>query len=137
MAATARRASPVQVAVFAKAPVPGEVKTRLVPLLGPADAAELHATLVRRALATAREARVGPVSLWCTPETGHPFFAACAAAFDVSLQQQRGGHLGERMARAFERLLDRGRRLWWDRIARRFAPKTCAPPPVRWQRTTR
>ncbi len=108
MAAAARRASPVQVAVFAKAPVPGEVKTRLVPLLGPEDAAELHATLVRRALATAREARVGPVSLWCTPETGHPFFAACAAAFDVSLLQQRGGHLGERMARAFERLLDSG-----------------------------
>jgi len=108
MSAAAQRTSPVQVAVFAKAPIPGEVKSRLVPLLGQADAAELHATLVRRALATAREARIGPVSLWCTPETGHPFFAACAAAFDVSLQEQRGGHLGERMARAFERLLDSG-----------------------------
>ena len=60
MAATARRVSPVQVAVFAKAPVPGEVKTRLVPLLGAEDAAELHATLVRRSLATARDADVGP-----------------------------------------------------------------------------
>lgn len=108
MATTARRISPVQVAVFAKAPIPGEVKTRLLPLLGPADAAELHATLVRRALETAREAHLGPVSLWCTPETGHPFFAACASAFEVSLLEQRGGHLGERMARAFDRLLETG-----------------------------
>lgn len=99
---------PVQVAVFAKAPVPGEVKTRLVPLLGPADAAELHATLVRRTIATARNAGVGPVSLWCMPDTGHPFFAACAAASGVSLHAQRGGHLGERMARAFEHLLAGG-----------------------------
>ena len=34
MAADGRRNSAVQVAVFAKAPVPGEVKTRLIPLLG-------------------------------------------------------------------------------------------------------
>jgi hypothetical protein len=98
----------VQVAVFAKAPVAGEVKTRLVPLLGPADAAELHAELVRHALATAVNAGVGPVSLWCMPDMAHPFFAACAAEYGVSLRDQRGGHLGERMARAFERLLPAG-----------------------------
>ena len=106
--ATAARPSAVQVAVFAKAPVAGEVKTRLVPLLGEAAAAELHATLVRRALATAREAGVGPISLWCAPDAGHPFFAACAAEFGATLQEQRGGHLGERMARAFDRLLAAG-----------------------------
>jgi rSAM/selenodomain-associated transferase 1 len=100
--------SAVQVAVFAKAPVPGEVKTRLAPLLGARDAAELHATLVRCALATARSAAVGPVSLWCVPDTGHPFFAACASEFGVALNEQRGGHLGERMARAFDRLLATG-----------------------------
>ena len=108
MAADGRRNSAVQVAVFAKAPVPGEVKTRLIPLLGAQDAAELHATLVRRALAVAREAAIGPLSLWCMPETGHPFFAACAEEFGATLQEQRGGHLGERMARAFERLLAAG-----------------------------
>jgi rSAM/selenodomain-associated transferase 1 len=108
MKTAARTPSDVQVAVFAKAPVAGEVKTRLAPLLGAADAAELHATLVRRALATAGNAGLGPVSLWCMPETGHPFFAACAAQFGVELQPQRGGHLGERMARAFDRLLATG-----------------------------
>lgn len=105
MATSARRASDVQVAVFAKAPVPGEVKTRLVPLLGAQDAAELHATLVRLAIGTAVQAGIGPVSLWCTPETGHPFFSACSAQFGVALYEQRGGHLGERMARAMHALL--------------------------------
>lgn len=98
----------VSVAVFAKAPVPGEVKTRLVPLLGEESAAELHSVLVRRALATARAAALGPVTLWCTPETGHPFFQSCSEAYGVALQAQKGGHLGERMARALEAMLARG-----------------------------
>jgi hypothetical protein len=103
-----RRDDAVQVAVFARAPVPGEVKTRLAPLLGPREAAELHATLVRQALRTARTAGVGPVSLWCTPDPAHPFFAACAAEHGVALHAQRGGDLGERMARAFDELLASG-----------------------------
>jgi rSAM/selenodomain-associated transferase 1 len=108
MARGARPLSAAQVAVFAKAPVPGEVKTRLVPLLGPEAAAELHATLVHRTLATARDSGLGAVSLWCMPDTGHPFFAACVAEFSVALQPQRGGHLGERMAHALEQLLATG-----------------------------
>lgn len=95
-------------AVFAKAPVPGEVKTRLVPLLGAQAAAELHADLVRAALGTASRAGLGPVLLWCAPDPGHPFFADCAASFGVELREQRGGHLGERMARAFEAMLPGG-----------------------------
>ena len=98
----------VSIAVFAKAPVPGEVKTRLVPLLGAESAAELHSVLVRRALATARAAALGPVTLWCMPETGHPFFQSCAEAYGVRLQAQAGGHLGERMARALEAMLAHG-----------------------------
>jgi rSAM/selenodomain-associated transferase 1 len=108
METVGRRGSAAQVAVFAKAPVPGEVKTRLIPLLGAADAAELHATLVRRTLATARNAGVGPVSLWCMPDAGHPFFAASAAQYGATLHAQRGGHLGERMARALGQLLADG-----------------------------
>jgi rSAM/selenodomain-associated transferase 1 len=107
MTPAARPAEPPAVAVFAKAPVPGEVKTRLAPLLGEEAAAELHAILVRRALATACNSGLGPVSLWCAPDPGHPFFAACAGEFGVTLHGQRGSDLGERMARAFEALLAR------------------------------
>ena len=43
----------MQIAVFARAPVAGSVKTRLIPRLGAAGAARLHEQLVQRALATA------------------------------------------------------------------------------------
>ncbi len=91
------------IAVFAKAPVPGEVKTRLAGVLGADAAASLHAGLVRHALATAVHARLGPVSLWCMPDVGHSFFERCAAEFGVRLETQEGADLGERMGRAFER----------------------------------
>lgn len=91
------------VAVFAKAPVPGAVKTRLAGVLGPDAAASLHAGLVRHALSTARHARIGPVTLWCQPDASHSFFERCAAEFAVRLEAQQGADLGERMRVAFER----------------------------------
>lgn len=90
------------IAVFARAPMPGEVKTRLIPSLGAEGAAALHARLVRRTLATARAARLGPVTLWCAPDTHHPFFADCVASFGVGLKPQAPGDLGARMLAAFE-----------------------------------
>jgi rSAM/selenodomain-associated transferase 1 len=98
-------------AVFAKAPVAGEVKTRLVPLLGPDGAARLHAALVRRALATAIQAGIGPVELWCAPDDSHPFFARCAAEFGAVLRTQEGDELGARMAHAFDAAFARKRSL--------------------------
>src|SRR5690606_33118868 len=74
-----------RVVIFAKAPEPGAVKTRLVPAIGEEAAAALHARLVKRALSTARRAGVGPVELACDPSTDHPFFRFCAARYGVSL----------------------------------------------------
>ncbi|MBI2311742.1 MAG: TIGR04282 family arsenosugar biosynthesis glycosyltransferase [Betaproteobacteria bacterium] len=91
--------------VFAKAPEPGKVKTRLVPLLGADGAAALHRDLVRHALATANSAGLGPVELWCAPDERHPFFAACAQEFGIALKPQGEGDLGARMLRAFEATL--------------------------------
>ena len=71
----------VRVAVFAKAPVPGKVKTRLVPSLGAERAAHLHESLAWHALDTATRSCVGTVELWCAPDSRHPFFARCAAQF--------------------------------------------------------
>ena len=98
--------------VFAKAPVPGTVKTRLAPALDSAAAADLHRELVMRTLsvtAGVTEAR-GDVELCCAPDSAHPFFAACAARFGVTLTEQGGGDLGARMARALARGIDRAGR---------------------------
>lgn len=86
------------IAVYARAPVPGEAKTRLIPVLGAGGAAVLHARLVRRMLGEAITAGIGPVELWCAPDDTHPFFAHCATRFDVALRTQAPGDLGARMA---------------------------------------
>lgn len=92
---------PVPVLVFAKAPDPGAVKTRLVPALGEGGAAVLAARFARRTLDTATRAAVGPVVLLCAPDPAHPFFEVCRRRHGVTLEPQGEGDLGERMHRAF------------------------------------
>jgi hypothetical protein len=93
------------VLVFAKAPQPGRVKTRLAPLLGERGAARLHARLAARAVRTALAARLGPVELHCAPHARHPFFASLARRQPLRLRAQGPGDLGARMHRAFTRCL--------------------------------
>lgn len=92
---------PVKIAVFARAPVPGACKTRLIPRLGPDGAARLQEKLTTRALQTAVAAGLGPVELWCAPDASHPFFVDCAKRFAVGLCVQPAGDLGARMAHVF------------------------------------
>lgn len=83
--------------VFAKAPVAGEVKTRLIPRLGATGAARLHEDLVRRTLQTVKKAKLGDIVLCCAPDCSYSFFKQCADEFDAVLQPQSSGNLGERM----------------------------------------
>lgn len=91
-----------RIAVFAKAPQAGAVKTRLVPKLGAEGAARLHAALVTHSLSTAVSAQPASLQLWCSPDAAHPFFAECSARFGCELRVQQGADLGARMAHAFE-----------------------------------
>ena len=95
----------VAVIVFAKAPVPGLAKTRLAPALGADGAARLAARMLEHAAAQAVEARVGPVEICASPEPAHPLFAQLAARHRLTLASQGEGDLGERMFRAFARVL--------------------------------
>jgi rSAM/selenodomain-associated transferase 1 len=95
------------VQIFARAPVAGSVKTRLIPLLGEHGAAALHRSLVEHALAVARESGLGRIELWCTPGTDDPFFSACRERFGVTLHRQCEGDLGARMLDALEDGLER------------------------------
>src|SRR3954470_21249023 len=91
----------LEVAILARAPVPGFAKTRLIPALGLEGAAHLQRRLLERAVRTALEARVGPVTLWCAPDVEHEPFATIAARFDLALASQPSGDLGERMLAGF------------------------------------
>ncbi len=89
-----------KILLFAKAPTPGEVKTRLIPDIGEHAATELHKELVLNALNILTEAALSPVELWCAPDTQHPFFIECQQRFSVSLHCQQGADLGARMHHA-------------------------------------
>ena len=90
----------VPVLVFTRTPVAGSVKTRLVPALGAQAAARLHAAMLRRTVATAVEADIGRVELWCSPSIEHPWLAEIAHGHGVALEQQSGDDLGMRMHHA-------------------------------------
>lgn len=84
--------------IFAKAPAPGRVKTRLA--LPPEAAAALHAAFVRDVVA--RHAWPGRrVTVWRTGDPAHPLWQELVDAHGVRLAEQPDGDLGERMATAF------------------------------------
>jgi len=87
--------------VFCKAPIAGQVKTRLTTELTTEKARQVHIELTQRTLQLSTQSDLCPVQLWCTPSIDHPFFAASAQTYQVMLQQQQGGDLGERMNNAF------------------------------------
>lgn len=92
-------------AVFCRAPVPGHAKTRLIPELGAGGAAALHAQLAERAVRIAVAAGIGPVTVWCTPDTHHIFFQNLARKLPVKLAVQKGESLGHRMLQATQTAL--------------------------------
>lgn len=89
------------IVIFARAPVPGQTKTRLIPHLGAERAAVLHEAMTCHLIERALAARAGPVQLWGTPDCAHPFFTACAARYDIALHSQPKGDLGARMHQVF------------------------------------
>jgi len=95
------------VIVFARAPSPGAVKTRLIPVLGAEGAAALHARLAEQALETACAASLARVELHGTPDIDDPFLRSCARQFAAVLVAQTGADLGARMRAAFESVLAR------------------------------
>ena len=97
-----------RIQVFARAPVAGRTKRRLIPALGEAGAADLHATLLRRTVAAVGGVAGTDRELWCHPDAGHPLFAACAAEQGLALRVQSGADLGARMAGALETALTEG-----------------------------
>ncbi|MDR4493339.1 MAG: TIGR04282 family arsenosugar biosynthesis glycosyltransferase [Nitrospirales bacterium] len=89
------------VVVFAKAPIVGQVKTRLCPPLTPDEAASLHGSLVMDMLERSQAVKGCDLVLAGSPDKTHPFFKAMEARFKVKLWEQVGEDLGARMARTF------------------------------------
>jgi len=93
-------ANPVAIAILAKAPVAGLVKTRLIPSIGAHAAAVLQERLTERTVATGRAANIGPMTLWCAPDPSHLTFRELVARHPITLKRQPAGDLGARMLAA-------------------------------------
>ena len=91
--------------LLTKAPDPGQVKTRLIPLLGEKAATDLYAQLVHDRLKMCTTAALAPVDLWCSPSAEHPFFQQCQRRYPITLHTQSAGDLGQRMSQAVQKTL--------------------------------
>ena len=98
--AARREDAAAAVVIFAKAPLPGLAKTRLIPVLGAQGAARAQRRFTQNTLRLAAAADTGPVTLWCAPDADQLFFRALHRAGGVALQSQCDGDLGARMQHA-------------------------------------
>jgi len=99
---------PAAVAIMAKAPRAGEVKTRLCPPLSLVDAAELYRRLLLDKIEQVRSLKTASLAIAYTPDEARAFFEEVAPGF--VLVPQRGADLGDRLANSLGELLDTGHR---------------------------
>ena len=86
--------------LFARKPIPGEVKTRLQPNYGPEQAAAIASFMIRATVELAVSAWPGEIVLYAWPDTDHLLFHGLARDFQIRLAPQSGGDLGTRMLNA-------------------------------------
>lgn len=89
---------PSKLIVFTKAPVLGEVKTRLQPEYTPEQSLKLHTKLVLNTLDMVSNINDIDAELCCTPNRNNLFFLECENKYKLTLNDQLGDELGERMA---------------------------------------
>ncbi len=102
--------TPTRIMIFAKAPVPGNVKTRLIPALGEVGAARLAQQMLADTVVHAHAAGLALPELCATPNPDHPSWIGHLPA-GVRLSDQGAGDLGERLAAAAKRVIEGGERI--------------------------
>jgi rSAM/selenodomain-associated transferase 1 len=96
-----------RILIFAKAPVPGQVKTRLAPLLGFEGAAALARQMLEQTCIEAQAVPGAAVELCTSPAPSDPSWSALLDG-NVATSAQGHGDLGERLERAAARVIAEG-----------------------------
>ncbi|WP_198266177.1 TIGR04282 family arsenosugar biosynthesis glycosyltransferase [sulfur-oxidizing endosymbiont of Gigantopelta aegis] len=86
--------------IFAREPVLGQVKTRLIPALGADRATELYKRLLDYTINNVISASLSPMRLCITPESEQQYFMQMKHAQHFELTVQEGTDLGLRMFNA-------------------------------------
>jgi rSAM/selenodomain-associated transferase 1 len=100
-----------RILVFAKAPVAGRVKTRLIPALGSEGAASLARDMLAATLAEAERVTWAETELCADPDPADEAWHGLLPDGGYALSGQGGGDLGERLARGAERVIAGARRV--------------------------
>ncbi len=86
--------------IFAREPVIGQVKTRLIPALGKEGATELYRRLLDHTIEKVISSDLSPVNLSITPESHLKYFEQMSLFDHFKLTIQHGSNLGMRMYNA-------------------------------------
>ena len=97
--------------VFARNPVPGRVKTRLIPHLGADGACRLHRQLLQRTLETAQQNQDHRLELWLDTSEPDPAIRELNPGNPFPIRTQQGNDLGQRMYHAISDALLRSSRV--------------------------
>lgn len=96
-----------RIVIFAKAPRAGYAKSRLIPALGAEGAARLARRMLDHMVSQAMDAGVGPTEL-CMAPADDPIWEEMPLPLHLGRTEQGEGDLGERMARACQRVTGEG-----------------------------
>lgn len=91
--------------IFSKAPISGQVKTRLIPDIGQNKATQLHQYMLEQTVVMASKLKDTSCELHCSPNTEHVFFKHLSEKYNIKLLPQHGVQLGDKMAYAMKNAL--------------------------------
>ena len=110
MAEKARKPLKRALGLFARAPIPGQVKTRLAPALTPEGTTALYRCFLLDTVGLAMMVRSWETIIFYTPAKARRVLRDMVKE-PLELISQSRGDLGERMSQAFQELFARGHRL--------------------------
>jgi len=100
-----------RIVIFAKAPIPGQVKTRLIPELGAEGAASLAHRMLLNTYSQASSVLVAGTEICVSPDAADASWKGLLPGRVERLTSQGEGDLGERLARAAQRVIEEGERV--------------------------
>jgi len=97
----------IRLIMMARAPVVGQVKTRLAKSIGAQRAAGIYRNMAQAQIRKLLAANICPLELHVCPTVQHPFFIAMRCSGVVRVERQMGDNLGSRMLHALRSGLQR------------------------------
>ncbi len=102
--------NPTALVIFAKCPVPGQVNTRLQPLISPRDSARLQEVWILDTIEKVKNVAEVDAFMACAPSEHTAFFQDLKSKTGIELFLQQGNTLGLKIQNAFSEMFARGYR---------------------------